>query len=89
MASIPETTLTAIFTAAAGATSWKRTTLGLTTEITRGCDTWVVRLPPEGEGGAFIDGCYGYGGSESAYAEATWSETIRIVDAALAATRLH
>ncbi|MFI9418044.1 hypothetical protein [Streptomyces werraensis] len=80
---------TAIFAKAAQATSWQHTNLGLTAKVAHdGCD-WTVRLPREGEGRAYISGSSGWGGSTAEYVEAAWSETARIVDAAMAATRLH
>ncbi|MFJ3249111.1 hypothetical protein [Streptomyces sp. NPDC086782] len=81
-------TTNAIFTAAAGSTSWKRTNLGLRTEVAHGGFTWIVQLPPE-SGRAYISGSTGYGGDTCEYIEATWLQTHHIVEAALAATRIH
>ncbi|MGW2951545.1 hypothetical protein [Streptomyces eurythermus] len=88
MASIDETTVTAIFTAAATATSWTRTNLGLSTRVDHGGFTWTVQLPPE-SGKPYISGSSGWGGDTSDYIEATWSETFPIIDAAMAATRVR
>ncbi|MEU5497935.1 hypothetical protein [Streptomyces griseofuscus] len=82
------TTTDMVFTLAIGATSWKRTNLGLTTTVSHAGYTWTVRLP-KGHGKAYIDGREGYGGSEFAQAEASWAQTGLIVDAAMAATRVH
>ncbi|MFD0209141.1 hypothetical protein ACFVH9_08385 [Streptomyces hirsutus] len=83
-----QATITAIFTAAAGATSWKRTNLGLRATVDHGGYTWTVQAPQD-SGPAYIAGSSGYGGSTSEYIEASWAQTIPIVDAAMAATRLH
>lgn len=83
------TTTAAIFTAAATATNWQRTGLGLSTSVPHGGFDWTVLLPKEGQGRAYIAGSSGRGGDTSEYIEATWGETFAIVDAALAATRLH
>ncbi|MEU7323380.1 hypothetical protein ABZ682_22935 [Streptomyces griseoviridis] len=79
----------AIFTAATTATNWKRTNLGLSTKVPVDGLDWTVRLPREGHGKAYIAGSSGWSGDSAEYIEATWSETFAIVDAALAATRLH
>jgi hypothetical protein len=84
-----QATTTAIFAKAATATSWTRTTLGLTTTVTHNGSDWTVRLPQEGQGRAYISGSSGWGGSTAEYVEATWSQTAKIVDAAMAATRLR
>ncbi|GGQ49867.1 hypothetical protein GCM10010250_21810 [Streptomyces althioticus] len=84
-----QATTTAIFAKAAEATSWKRTNLGLTAKVAHDGFDWTVRLPAEGEGRAYISGSSGWGGGTAEYQEATWAETARIVDAAMAATRLH
>ncbi|MFJ1607008.1 hypothetical protein ACIOHS_27095 [Streptomyces sp. NPDC088253] len=83
------TTTAAIFTAASTATSWKRTNLGLSVEVPADGFDWTVRLPQEGHGKAYIAGSSGWGGDTAEYIEATWGDTFAIIDAALAATRLH
>ncbi|MGJ3558931.1 hypothetical protein ACR6C2_08100 [Streptomyces sp. INA 01156] len=83
-----QASITAIFAAAAGATGWKRNSLGLQAKVSHGGFTWTVRAPQDA-GKAYIAGSSGYGGETSEYIEATWPETIRIVDAAMAATRIH
>jgi hypothetical protein len=83
-----QVTATAIFAKAADAADWKRTSRGLSAEIPQGGFTWTVRLPQEGEGRAYISGSSGWGGETGEYIEATGLETIRIVEAAMAATRL-
>ncbi|MEU6595291.1 hypothetical protein ABZ923_39875 [Streptomyces sp. NPDC046881] len=83
------TTTVAIFTAAATATNWQRNGLGLSVEVPFDGFDWTVRLPKEGHGKAYIAGSSGWGGDTAEYIEATWGETARIVDAALAATRVH
>ncbi|MFD5788611.1 hypothetical protein ACFWH1_18560 [Streptomyces sp. NPDC127037] len=88
MASIDPTAIRAIFTAAATATSWQRTTLGLSTRVDHGGFTWTVQLPPE-EGKPYISGSNGWGGSTCEYIEATWAETWPIIDAAMNATRVR
>jgi hypothetical protein len=80
--------IVAIFTKAASATSWKRTNLGLSTEVDHDGFKWIVQLPPEGEGRAYIAGSSGCGGDTCEYIEATWPETAAIVEAAVAATRI-
>lgn len=82
-----ESKVSAIFTAAATATSWQRTVLGLCAKVANGGCDWIVALPKEGEGKAYIAGSCGYGGETATFIEATWGETIPIVDAAMAATR--
>jgi hypothetical protein len=82
------TTISAVFTAAATATSWKNTNLGPTTEVsTEDGYRYTVRLP-KGSGKAFIAGRDGYGGGEFLDVEATWSQTLPIVEAVMAATRI-
>ncbi|MFJ7592517.1 hypothetical protein ACIQZO_35130 [Streptomyces sp. NPDC097617] len=88
MASIDPTAIAAIFTAAATATSWQRTNLGLNTRVDHGGFTWTVQLPPE-SGRAYISGSSGWGGDTCEYIEATWGETLSIVDAATIATRVR
>lgn len=78
----------AIFAAAADpAAHWTRTNLGPRTEIHHGCHTYTVELPADGEGQARIVARDGYGGTESLHIEATWPETIAIVDQAQADLR--
>ncbi|MYR55030.1 hypothetical protein GTY54_01800 [Streptomyces sp. SID625] len=86
MATIPATTLTALFASAAEATRWHRTNLGLHTEISHAGYDWTV-ISPDG-GRAYLAGRRGWGGDESLYIEATGVETNRIVEAAVSATRL-
>jgi hypothetical protein len=83
-----QATATAIFTAAASATGWKRTSLGLQVEVTHRGTTWTVRAPQDA-GPAYIAGGSGYGGDTVEYIEASWPETHDIVDAAMAAARVH
>ena len=83
-----ETTATAIFTAALTATRWHRTNLGLHTEVDHGGFTWTVQLPQE-SGRAYISGSTGWGGDTSTFVEATWGETLPLVEAAMAAIRIH
>lgn len=81
------TAISAIFTAAATATSWQRTNLGLRTEVTHGGFDWTVQLPRE-SGRAYIAGSGGWGGDTAEYVEATWGQTFPIVEAAMSATRV-
>lgn len=75
----------AAFAAAADPTAhWTRTNLGPRTEICHHGYTWTVELPASGEGKARITGRYGYGGTERIDIEATWAQTIAIVDQAQA-----
>lgn len=83
-----ESTITAIFAAAAGATGWQRSNLGLSARVPHEGQDWTVRLP-QGNGKAYISGSSGYGGETATFVEATWAQTFPIVDAALAATRVH
>ncbi|CAM5479608.1 MULTISPECIES: hypothetical protein [Streptomyces] len=81
-------TITAVFAAAATATYWTRSNLGLTTEVSvEDGYRYTVRLP-KGSGKAYIAGRDGYGGDEFFDIEATWGETFPIVEAAMAATRI-
>ncbi|WP_019061734.1 hypothetical protein [Streptomyces prunicolor] len=90
------TTTTAVFAAAATSTTWIQTNLGKVTEVNHEGQTWTVLLPGMGtdEAGqatptrARITGSEGYGGTELTDVEATWGQTIGIVDAALAAARI-
>ncbi|WP_405961223.1 hypothetical protein OG235_36790 [Streptomyces sp. NBC_00024] len=82
------TTTNAIFAAAATNTYWTSTNLGLTTQVNHDSYTYFVRLP-KGEGKAFIAGRDGYGGDEHLDIDATWAQTAPIVEAAMAATRVH
>ncbi|GGZ73112.1 hypothetical protein ACFOOM_01060 [Streptomyces echinoruber] len=85
-----------IFSKAATSTTWTQTNLGKVAEVTHQDLTWTVLLPGMGtdEAGestpskARITGYQGYGGTEFMEVEATWAQTIGIVDAALAATRI-
>lgn len=81
-------TTTAVFTAAASAASWKNTNLGLTTEVSSKDGYWYTVRLPKGSGKAFIAGRDGYGGGEFLDIEATWGQTLPIVEAAMAATRI-
>lgn len=83
-----DTTTNAIFAAAADSTYWTSTNLGRTTQVKHGSYTYYVRLP-KSEGKAFIAGRDGYGGSEYLDIDATWAQTAPIVEAAMAATRVH
>jgi hypothetical protein len=80
-------TTTAVFAAAATATRWTRTNCGPRTTITHAGYTWTVELPATGEGKARIVGRDGHAGAEHLDVEATWSETIAIVDQAQAGLR--
>ncbi|MFE7214581.1 hypothetical protein ACFU93_32495 [Streptomyces sp. NPDC057611] len=82
------TTLSAIFSAAATATSWQQTTLGPRATVAHDGQDWTVQLP-KGSGKAYIAGSTGYGGHTPTFVEATWAETFPIVEAAMAAARLH
>ncbi|MDX3345927.1 hypothetical protein PV387_41195 [Streptomyces sp. ME02-6987-2C] len=85
-ANLTEAEISAIFTAAATATKWRRVAGELRTEVPYGGFNWEVALPPE-SGRAFIGGTTGYGGDTCEYIEATWRETFPIVEAAMNATR--
>ncbi|TFV33186.1 hypothetical protein E4K10_30365 [Streptomyces sp. T1317-0309] len=80
--------IAASFTAAGTATHWTSTRLGLTTQVDEGGYTYCIRLP-KGSGKAFIASRDAYGGGEHLDIEATWTQTMTIVDAAMAATRIH
>ncbi|WP_405893771.1 hypothetical protein OG272_15970 [Streptomyces sp. NBC_00104] len=82
------TTTNAIFAAAATNTYWTSTNLGLTTQVNHDGYTYFVRLP-KGSGKASIVGREGFGGSEYVDATATWAQSFPIVEAAMAATRVH
>lgn len=90
-------TLTTVFATAATSTTWIQANLGKATEVNHEGQTWTVLLPGMGtdEAGnatptkARITGYQGYGGTEFTDVEATWAQTVGIVDAALAATRAH
>ncbi|MEH0579061.1 MULTISPECIES: hypothetical protein [Streptomyces] len=77
----------AIFTAATTATNWTNTNLGLTATVSAEGYDYTVRLP-KGSGKAFIAGRDGFGGSEFLEVEATWAQTLEIVEAAMAATHI-
>ncbi|MFJ3249112.1 hypothetical protein [Streptomyces sp. NPDC086782] len=77
-----------IFAAAAGATSWKRTNLGLSTRISYRSYTYTVQLP-KGSGRAYISGREGCGGSEVMSVNASWAQTRPIVEIAMDASRLR
>ncbi|WP_225846926.1 hypothetical protein [Streptomyces sp. HPF1205] len=79
--------INAIFTAAAGATDWQRTDLGLSTKVRYAGSEWTVQLPPD-SGRACIPGVLGDGCEMSACVVATWLQTMPIVEAAMSATRL-
>lgn len=79
-----------VFATAGNATAWTRTNLGATTEVTHGSYTWTVVLPASSEPTkARVTGRHGYGGTEYPQAEATWGQTLRIVEAAQSALRIH
>lgn len=88
MATVPATTLTALFASAAEATSWKHTTLGLRTEIQHAGYAYTVQLPQD-SGAAYIAGRSAWGNHECLHIEATLAETLPIVEAAMAAIRVH
>lgn len=77
----------AVFTAAATATAWIRTDLGLRTEVVHAGYTWTVELPASRQGVARIAGRDGYGGTEFLDVPASPGQTIGIVDAACTALR--
>ncbi|PWI05493.1 hypothetical protein DIZ27_38845 [Streptomyces sp. NWU339] len=89
-------TISAVFTKAATATAWTQTNLGKVTEVTHEGQTWTVLLPGMGtdEAGeatpskARITGRLGYGGTTFEDIEATWGQTMGIVEAAVSATRV-
>lgn len=94
---MPTATIPAVFAAAAHATAWTRTNLGKQTEITHEGQTWTVLLPEmtKNENGepeptkARITQYQGRGGDvENVDVEATWGQTMLIVDAAVCATRV-
>ncbi|MGA5599594.1 hypothetical protein ACPCUF_00910 [Streptomyces griseoincarnatus] len=96
-ATMPTATIPAVFIAAAHATAWTQTNLGKTTEITHEGQTWTVLLPGMGTDGAGepeptkarITHYQGRGGDvEHVDVEATWGQTMRIVEAAMSATRV-
>ncbi|MFE0765394.1 hypothetical protein [Streptomyces smyrnaeus] len=76
---------------------WRETNLGALTEVVGGGYTWTVNLPPArlDEDGqevpvkARITGRHGYGGIEDLSIDATWGQTAGIVDAVMAARRVH
>ncbi|MDQ0762032.1 hypothetical protein [Streptomyces canus] len=75
-----------VFAAAATASHWKRTNLGLTVLVSHDRYWYLVQLPAEER--AEIIGREGIGGDEWVTARATWPQTIAMVDAAMAATRV-
>ncbi len=84
-------TIAAVFAAAGRATTWKRTNLGASTEVSHGPGWWTVTLPPEAGGHgeshpvkAWITDYTGPSGYVALGIEATWAETVAIVDAVLA-----
>lgn len=89
-------TFTAVFATAASSTTWTQTNLGKVTEVNHEGQTWTVLLPGMGtdEDGqatpskARITGRLGYGGTEFTDVEATWAQTMGVVDAAMAAARI-
>ncbi|MEU7092990.1 hypothetical protein [Kitasatospora aureofaciens] len=89
-ATISAETATTVFTAAARATHWTRTNLGLRTEVSHGGYGWTVELPagdePHRARIAFRDS---WGNVEHLDVPATWGQTLPIVEAAMAATRVH
>ncbi|MEV6565893.1 hypothetical protein [Streptomyces kronopolitis] len=86
----------AVFGAAQRSTSWKHNSLGAVTEVTHAGHTWTVNLPPaqlddygrEAPVRARIIGRFGYGGSEVLNVDATWGQTVGLVDAVMAARRV-
>jgi hypothetical protein len=90
MDTIATKTADLVFAAATVHVSWKRTNLGLTTEITHGSYTWTVLLPVTAgsePAKARITGRDGFGGSEVLDVEATWGQTMAVTDAAMGALR--
>ncbi|QKW06964.1 hypothetical protein HUT18_11710 [Streptomyces sp. NA04227] len=76
-----------VLTKAGIATNWTQTNLGALTEVSHGGYSWTVNLPPgedEVPAKARVTGRLGYGGTEHMDAEATWGQTIAIVDAFMA-----
>ncbi|MDX2647941.1 hypothetical protein PV341_31105 [Streptomyces sp. PA03-1a] len=86
-ATITTATTDAVFAEAARATSWKVTNLGPVTEVRHGSYTWTVQLPT-GSGPATVTHRDGWGGVEFVGITATPAQTIGIVEAAMAATRV-
>ncbi|MFD7639609.1 hypothetical protein ACFV4P_03055 [Kitasatospora sp. NPDC059795] len=90
---IAATTTDAVFTAAATATRWKSTNLGLMADVSHAGDTWTVVLPRQGDDAQAtkveITWRESRGGTEHVGVPATWPQTMKIVDAAMAATRTH
>lgn len=81
-----------VLTKAGTATNWTQTNLGAITEVSHGGYTWTVNLPPDtGEvpPKARVTGRLGYGGTEHLDVEATYGQTIAIVDSVMASRRLH
>ncbi|MET7809792.1 hypothetical protein ABZT26_02895 [Streptomyces sp. NPDC005395] len=81
-------TTSTVFAKAASADYWIKTNLGLTAYVNEAGYTYTVRLPKEGFGKAFIAGRSGYGGCELFDLEATWAQTLPIVERAQSATRI-
>ncbi|WNI20382.1 hypothetical protein [Actinacidiphila sp. ITFR-21] len=85
-------TISAVLTAAAASTYWKLVNRSAwTTEVSHGGYTYYVELPKSDDlpGQAAITGRLGYGGTEFLSVTATWGQTFPIVDAVLAANRVH
>ncbi|MFJ4668866.1 hypothetical protein [Kitasatospora purpeofusca] len=83
----------AVLDAAASSAHWKATNLGLTADVSHGGDIWTVTLPSVETGAgpvrAQITWRESWGGAEYIGVAASWAQTMAIVEAAMAATRLH
>ncbi|MFZ3595076.1 hypothetical protein [Streptomyces sp. BH104] len=84
-----------VFTAAGTATAWRHTNIGAIAEVSHGGYTWTVNLPTAGRDGeeeaparARIIGRFGWGGTEGMSVNATWGQTIPIVDAVMTSRRV-
>ncbi|MFJ4791711.1 hypothetical protein [Kitasatospora purpeofusca] len=86
-------TADAVLGKAAASTHWTATNLGLTADVSHGGDTWTVTLPPVETGAdpvrAQITWRESWGGAEYIGVAASWAQTMAIVEAAMAATRVH
>ncbi|MCX4749262.1 hypothetical protein OG455_27780 [Kitasatospora sp. NBC_01287] len=81
----------AVFTAATAA-RWTTTNLGRVAHVRHGGETWTVALPPMGADPqpvkAEITWRESWSGADYVGVHATWLQTIEIVEAAAAATRV-
>ncbi|WP_030236859.1 hypothetical protein [Streptomyces sp. NRRL S-350] len=82
-------TATAVFAAAASSTYWIRTNLGPRTVVSHEGYDWTIELPAGDQPGrARITYCAAWGNTEFLDVPAAWGQTIQIVEAAMAATRV-